>query len=189
MADEKFPGWNNDDQPGSINELYQWVISKTQKQIDWYENKRKPMKYLAQRMRGGALVSATLGGLCPLLAPLMDPRGHILPTLGYVFIGLGAALITFDKFYGFSSAWMRFADAQLSLTTLLRELQFDWILLRAQPFSVETAIQKLKEFTSRVDSIVKQETEVWLVNLKNTIDQLEKRLKDENEKRKAGGAS
>ncbi|OGU02175.1 MAG: hypothetical protein A2X82_01435 [Geobacteraceae bacterium GWC2_55_20] len=186
MFDEQFPEWNNDDQQYSVKALKQWVVTNTQKQIDWYETRRKPRRLLAQGVRGLALILATLGALCPLLAPVVTINGLKLPELGYAFLAVGAALIPFDRYYGFSSSWMRFSSTQLSLEMLLREFQFDWILLQSQVFSAGTSIQKLKEFTGKVDGIIKQETDAWITDFKNNIAELEKMLKAGAEERKPG---
>jgi len=187
MVGEGFPEWKNDDQPGSVKGLYQWVIGNTQKQIQWYDERRRPRRLLAQGVRLIALILATLGALCPLAAPAMDKYWQSqLPTLGYVFFAIGAAFVSFDRYYGFSSSWMRFASTQLSLEMFLREFQFDWILLQSQAFSAASSIQKLKEFTGKVDGIVKQETDAWITDFKNNIAELEKMLKAGAEERKPG---
>jgi len=187
MSDEVFPEWKDADQPGSVTALYQWVVQNTHKQIQWYDERRPLRRYLAQGVRGVALVLATLGALCPLAAPAMDKHWQSqLPTLGYVFLAVGGLLVTFDKFFGFSNSWMRFASTQLSLDMLLREFQFDWILLQSQAFSAASSIQKLKEFTGKVDGIVKQETDAWITEFKNNIAELEKMLKAGAEERKPG---
>jgi len=187
MSENQFPEWNGTDQPGSINALYLWVVQNTDKQIQWY-NKRRPLRrYLAQGVRGVALGLGTLGALCPLAAPAMDKYWQSqLPTLGYVFFAIGAAFVSFDRYYGFSSSWMRFASTQLSLEMFLREFQFDWVLLQSQTFSAASSIQKLKEFTGKVDGIVKQETDAWINDFKNNIAELEKMLKASAEERKPG---
>jgi len=189
MANEIFPAWNNDDQPGSVTTLYEWVIGKAQAQIDWYDGKRIPEKKRAQQIRVCALILATLGGLCPLLSPLFSTNGTFLPTFGYVFVALSAAAVAFDKLYGFSRAWMRFAGAQLSLEIFLKEFQFDWRVLQSKPFSVEASLEMLKKFTANVDDIVKQETNIWITNFKNTIDKLEEKLKAKEERSGSGGGS
>lgn len=187
MSDEGFPEWNSDDQPASVKALYQWVVRNTQKQIQWYDGRRTPRRLIAQGVRGVALLLAMSGALCPLAAPAMNKYWQSqLPTMGYVFLAIGAAFATFDRYYGFSSSWMRFASTQLSLEILLREFQFDWILSQSQAFSAGTSIQKLKEFAGKVDSIVKQETDAWINDFKKNIDELEKMLKTGAEERKPG---
>lgn len=187
MAEENFPQWNDAAQSESVKALYVWVVGNAKKQVQWYDERRKPKRLWAQVVRGAALLLATLGALCPLITPVVNIYWQSqLPTLGYVFLAIGAAFITFDKLYGFSTSWMRYAGTQVSLEMLLREFQFDWILLQSQIFSAATSIQKLKEFTGKVDGIVKQETDAWITDFKNNIAELEKALKAGAEERKPG---
>lgn len=51
-----------------------------------------------------AIVFAGFGRLCPLLQSF-DPY---FDQLGYVSLGLVAAFVGVDKFFGLSSAWMRY---------------------------------------------------------------------------------
>jgi len=186
MSDQDFPEWSDENQPAYIKTLYQWVVKNTQQQIQWYDQRRRPMRFLAQWVRGIALVLATLGAICPLITPIIDGENKTFPTLGYVFIAIGAALVSFDRYYGFSRSWMRFASTQFSLQVLLREFQFDWSLFLSQPFSATASIQKLNEFSGKVDAIVKQETDAWIADFKNNIAELEKMLKAGAEEKKPG---
>ncbi|MDU0457641.1 MAG: SLATT domain-containing protein [Geobacteraceae bacterium] len=187
MSDIQFPEWDTNDKQSSIAKLFHCVVAHAREQIKWYDERRKPKRLCAQAVRGLALFLATLGALCPLVTPVLDEYWKSqLPTLGYVFLAIGAALVGFDRLYGFSSSWMRFTSTQLSLEMLLKEFQFDWLLMQSQPFSETTSIQKLKDFASKLDGIVKQETDAWITDFKSNIAELEKMLKTGADERKPG---
>jgi len=113
---------------------------------------------------------------------------------GYVFFALAGAIYGYDKLFGLSTGWMRYIVTQMALEKALKEFQYDWLILRAQlqkqpaKYAVDsrTLLQKVRDFTSQVESLVKQETDAWVLEFQNNLSQLEKVLKAEAETRKSG---
>lgn len=187
MPNHDFPIWDKSDPGKSINEHYRWLTGKAEEQIDWYEARRRPQRKWSTRSRGASLIFATLGALCPLLAPIKALKDYDLPVLGYVFLALGALIMAFDRLYGFSSSWMRYASTQLNLDIALREFQFEWAQLQSQSHTTAEAFQKLKDFSAKFDGFLKQETDAWISEFRSNIAELEKVLKTGAEERKPGG--
>lgn len=186
MSNNNFPEWNNSNPANSIDAYFRWITRKAEDQVKWYETRRIPQKTWSQRTRWLSLTFATLGALCPLAAPMVMFQGHNLPELGYIFLALGALIMAFDRLYGFSSSWMRYASTQLNLDIALREFQFEWALLQSQSHTPDAALQKLKDFSGKIDGIVKQETDAWINEFRSNIAELEKVLKTGAEERKPG---
>jgi hypothetical protein len=186
MTEGAFPEWNRDDENGSVTKLYQWLCAKAEGQIAWYEEQREPKKKLSQRTRGLALLLGIVGAVCPLLQTTIGKSEVPLAELGYIFIALGAGLVTCDRFYGFSSSWMRFARTQLNLVIALDDFRFEWAALLAQPFSAPASVQKLKEFSDQIDTIVKAETDAWINEFQSNLKEMEKMLKTSAKERKPG---
>lgn len=135
MPNNDFPKWDNNDPVKSVNNYFRWLTRKAEDQVDWYEQRRIPQKSWSQRTRWLSLSFATLGALCPLAAPMQIFKGNNLPEWGYIFLALGALIMTFDRLYGFSTSWMRYASTQLNLDIALREFQFEWAQLKSTPHS------------------------------------------------------
>jgi hypothetical protein len=193
----KFPEWDTSDPPQSLAQAYQWAVQNAQSQIDWYANRRQPKKHGSQWLRTLAIILAGIGALCPLLdAAIPDNAGMLLSQLaqwGYVSIALAAALVGYDKFFGLSSGWMRYMVTELSLQRTLREFQYDWSILTAQKAqqsppqnSAATLIQRLKDFTLQVETLVRQETDAWVTEFQANISELEKMLQAEAQARAPG---
>jgi hypothetical protein len=141
---------------------------------------------------------AAVGGLCPLIdatgvfitkQPGID--SFTLGKWGYVFIALAAAIVGFDKFFGLSTGWMRFIVTQLSLERVLQEFHYDWafLLTQQQEQHLETNIPLLhraKDFTLKVEDLVRQETDAWVQEFQSGMVELAKILKTEVETRKLG---
>lgn len=54
-----------------------------------------------------------------------ESLGHF----GYIFLALAAGCVAMDKFFGFSSNWMRFMTTSLALQRHLAEFEMDWNIL------------------------------------------------------------
>lgn len=185
--EEEFPKWKPDEPEKSLDDWFRWLSGKSQQQIQWYENRRRPQKWKSQSIRWVALTLAGAGALCPLLAPLDTGRKLPLAELGYILLALGGMALTFDRVYGFSSSWMRYARTQLNLEIAQQEFLLDWALLQTRKASATEAVKLMKSFSSRFTAIQKQETETWITEFRNNMSEIEEKLKTNREERKPGG--
>jgi conflict system pore-forming effector with SLATT domain len=202
--DTRFPEWDASNTDQSLARAYQWAVQNAQEKIDWYAKRRRPKKQGSQWLRTFAIILAAIGALCPLVdAATPDNQtlslGVMQITLsqlgqwGYVSIALAAALVGYDKFFGLSSGWMRYMVTELSLQRTLREFQYDWNILRAQQDQQQppqnntpTLLQRLKDFTLQVETLVRQETDAWVTEFQTNISELDKMLQAEAEARTPG---
>jgi len=49
---------------------------------------------------------------------------------GYILIALGGDLFLFDRYFGFSTSWMRYMTAQMALQRNLEKFQLSWAVWR-----------------------------------------------------------
>lgn len=190
----EFPNWDASKPDESLTLIHQWATKKTQDQIEWYESRRKSKRAGSQWLRTLSIFFAAIGALCPLFdATNIVSDKILLGQWGYISIALAAAIVGYDRYFGLSTGWMRYVVTQLSIEKVLAEFQYDWIILIAQqqsqqtPQSALSLLQKLKDFSLQVDTLVKQETDAWVTEFQSNISELEKTLKAEVETRKPGG--
>ena len=162
----------------SIKNLDQQLLKKSLVLIHWYMLKRKRRKLGAQSLRVLAVLSASAGGLVPVLS-LLDQRIPI--ELGYVLIALAGACLLFNRALGISSAWIRFITTAFSLVRLTEELQFEWAekmtAMSGKPSSrkeIKALLERLKDFNRSVNALVEGETKAWGVEFDDDLAQLEK---------------
>jgi hypothetical protein len=202
--DTRFPEWDESNPTQSLVQAYQWAVQNAQETIDWYAKKRQPKRRGSQWLRTFAIILAAIGALCPLLdAATQDNQTISLGVIeialsqlgqwGYVSIALAAALISYDKFFGLSTGWMRYMITELSLQRTLREFQYDWNILSAQQAQYQTPqdntptlLQRLKDFTLQVETLVRQETDAWVTEFQTSISELDKILQAAVESRSPG---
>jgi hypothetical protein len=177
-----------------LNNVSKFAEWKTQEAIEWYLYKKNPMRRYAQILRFSAILFAAFGGLSPLLV-----TGNMLPStnsawnwtlVGYVSFGLAAASIGLDKFFGFSSSWVRFVLTELALQRHLAEFQHDWAILSSKavtedPFDSKTCeimFRRIQEFRLKVHSELENEASNWASEYRNNIAEMERVTQQQLEK-------
>jgi hypothetical protein len=185
--DNGFPDWDPSDTAKSLTLLYKWTVKTTESRIAWYDGSRKPKRAGSQWLRVFSILFAAIGALCPLIdATKIFGDEILLGQWGYVSIALAAAIVGYDKYFGLSTGWMRYIVTQLSLEKALKGFQYDWIILNAQEANTSVLIQRIKDFSLQVESLVKQETDAWVLEFQSNVTELEKVLKTEVDTRKPG---
>lgn len=181
--------WDEEHCEEALSALYNHVVRDAKDAIDWYLKARKPKKRGGLFIRGSAVVLVASAGILPLVAELVVTEGDPAPLLlqplaASIAVGVAAALVAFDKFFGFSAAWMRFMTAEMDLRTALEEFEIDWYALRAQlrgqkPTADQAVLQinRCKEFTAKINTIVAEETKAWITEFKSSLEQVDQAVK------------
>lgn len=186
--------WDEEHCEESLKTVYDHVVKDAKDSINWYISARKTKKYGGLGIRGAAVVLIAAAGLLPLIAALLKDSetaaaGATIPLwqnplLASVAVGLAAALVAFDRFFGFSSAWMRFMTAELNLRTALEEFEIDWYALRAplrgqKPTGDQVVLMltRCKEFVAKINGIVNDETKTWVEEFKSSLSEVDQAVK------------
>lgn len=169
--------WNPEDVAGSIAELYRLLEARAVESIQWYLRDRRWKKRLSRALRMAAILLTAAGGLIPLSRAA---GADINPELGYVFLAAAAACVALDRFFGFSSSWMRYMLTSVALQRLLIEFQIDWIKLNAHNQGesltaerVQELLQRLGDFAAAIVEHVEQETLAWVAEFQSSLHQLD----------------
>jgi len=183
-----------DEVQASINELYEYAEASANASIEWYGKQKNNLARMSQRLRSLAILLTTLGGLMPIVSALGVSTVNVnIGQLGYLFLGLAAACVGYDRFFGYSSGWMRYITTKMLLEKSLAEFRLDWAMMVAKlgdhtptPDQVQLMIQRLKEFLIAVNGHVEKETQTWISEFKTNIAELEKSAKTQAEASQPG---
>jgi SMODS and SLOG-associating 2TM effector domain 2 len=116
-------GWGPGSAKGSLAALFKRASDCAQCAIEWYLKAKRPKQASARAVRGGSILLAALAGILPMLSQM--PGSSIAPIWASVALALATAFVLLDRFFGFSSAWMRYITTELHLQQMLDEFQFD----------------------------------------------------------------
>jgi len=171
--------------------------------VSWYYAKKRSKNFWSRWLRFWAIAFTVLGGLVPVLAStgLIEPMlRHFFNVsdrkdiqlvelhfnqFGYVLIGLAAGCVAFDRFFGFSTNWMRYIGAAMRIETARIRFGFEWEHLVAPmagqdptPDQTRELLEVIEKFSLATREAVEQETGAWISEFQTNLSQLNKDSKD-----------
>jgi hypothetical protein len=177
--------------------LLDHVLAQATEAESWYRRRKGQRATLSRALRAIAIVLAAVGGLAPILAGLRAgaitmETATVISQLGYLFIGVAAGLMAFDRYFGVSTGWLRYVTALGAIQRLRAEFLFQWselLLEVANPptrHDLSRLVDKARSFRLAVIDIVARETDAWNTEFKSSFADLEKVVRVEREaKRKS----
>ena len=175
--------WAPEERTASLERLAAHVSAEGESAIRWYIAEKRPKRVWARLLRGLGLLLVLLAAVIPLLAELGPDIGgrQLSPAWASMALVLAAGCVGFDRFFGFSSAWMRFITTELRIRQVLRGFELDWERRRVGwqdqlPDATATlaALQACRECIVAVDTLVLEETERWVQEFSAAIEEIDK---------------
>jgi hypothetical protein len=193
--------WNPEECAKSLDCVRDYVERQGRELLGWYFQKKIWKRRMSTALRVASILLFTLGGLIPLVkaswpgAPT-SAAGLDFGQLGYLLIALGGAAIAFDRFFGYSSGWIRYITTEMAIERSIDEFRLDWArsiasLRGVGPTAeqVDQLMQLAKTFALSVRAQVEQETKAWVLEFQSNLSDLEKSLKARADEAKAEGAA
>jgi hypothetical protein len=189
--------WKDADLENSLSILHQYVEDEAQKQIQWYWDKKRAKAHMSMFLRFMAIILFALGGLVPIVkatlpAPVVARFPFDFGQSGYLLIGVAAGCMGLDRFFGYSTGWIRYITTAMAIEKSLEEFRLEWTrnmasMRGAPPTSeqLERLIQTCAAVSVAIKSQVEQETKAWVVEFQTNLSQLEKDLQAKADEAKA----
>jgi hypothetical protein len=188
--------WKPADIEASLNSVRDYVEGQARQLIQWYYDKKRWKSRMSAGLRLLAIVFFSIGGLIPLIKAAFPPAsiaalvpaGFDFGQLGYLLIALGAACIALDRFFGYSSGWIRYITTALVIERSVDEFRLDWTrsmaaLQGSQPTAeqLDKLFHLCRQFAVGVRAQVEQETRAWVLEFQSSLSELERQLKSRAE--------
>ena len=181
--------WDEKNALASLDKLYAFAFQEAQKAEDWYWKKTAQKKRWAMWLRVIAIAAVTVAGIIPILTPIWQNENQpvINPIWSSFAVAIGTAALGLDKYFGFSSGWIRYVTSALSVKGWLIEFKYDWELNRAMITAIDkfseqemqTMIAKCSSFALKVSNAVQEETKQWAQEFQAGIGSLGEALKEQ----------
>ncbi len=163
-----------------------YLESAFERQIDWYHQRKRSKARLSRALRALALLAFIGGGLTPLAGmalPGLFGRAGLEPGgAASLLIGIAAACLAFDRFFGCSSTWLRYVTAALSLESQLERFRYEWprrSLAAGEelaPRDAERLVRFFQETAAAMRKTVEEETSAWVAEFHANLLRLERDL-------------
>ena len=183
--------WDEKNAETSLNELYEFAYKEGERTEGWYWKKTGEKRRWAMLLRVVAIFAATAAGIIPILSPIFKTDAGvpiINPIWSSVAIAVGTAALGLDKYFGFSSGWIRYVTSALNIKAWLIEFKFDWeqnraILKSAQKIDADVQLQsmitKCAMFAIKITTAVQEETKQWAQEFQASLSTLDQNLKQQ----------
>jgi hypothetical protein len=181
--------WGSGHTEQALQAVFDHVMTLADEAIAWYVDAKNRKRLYARGIRVLAIVLGATAALLPTVSEIIentwDTSERVIPA-GWtaVLLGIVGALLLMDRFFGFSTGWMRYIDAELKLRQITQEFQLDWeaerAVLRGDEPTREQALAMLarcKAFATQVNTIIRDETSAWIKEFERAISQIDESVK------------
>lgn len=200
MADEL--AWGADSWRASARKLHAHAVALVDHHIGWYRKNSPNVRSAARALRVGAILAFALAGLHPVIAQICLGKacGPLLdnPVWASVIAAIGALFLSIDRFFGYSSAWMRYVSTEMELAALRDQFAFEAesriVELEAAGSTVpKEEVLKLiaatGTFVNAAAKLVRDETNLWLAEFRDALRQIDESAKAVQSGAATGGVS
>ena len=193
---------------GHLEKLRAYAEAKIDVELGWYYRKKHNRSFTSQGLRFSALALSVVGGLVPVLVSVFGVRpawAWLSPfsavrfgQLGYLFLAIAGGLIVLDKYFGYSTGWMRYIVAMQAIEKAREVFRLDWSALTRSlattPSGTPEYTEVVERMIARVRSAIvevkdhsEKETQAWILEFQTNLAQFEKDLKSQMEAGRPGG--
>lgn len=191
--------WSTAKQDQSLKKVFKLSQQHATRAIDWYLHARRGKRRLAHTFRLMAILSGALAGALPMLSEILKSNEtfQFSPAYASLALAVTALSLSLDRFFGFSTSWLRYIMAEQDIRKVLQEFQLDWqgeaVALRKNdplsPEDVQRMIGMAKLFMNKVNDIIRQETQTWVAEFQDNLKQLDQSAKARETAMQAGAAN
>jgi hypothetical protein len=185
--------WSRAEIRNSLDEMYGWGERLAGDAISWYLTEKRAKSRRSRALRAAAIILGTLGAAVPIAA--LATGRVALGNWGFMLLALAGGCVAYDKYFGVSSAWLRYVATATSLRAQLVDYQTTWaremVAMGArEPDRTDAVrlIEFVRTFAWNVNDTIRVETEAWLVEFHTRLTELESRLQqaDGSQPRRTG---
>jgi len=178
--------WDDQNIVLSLERLIERAISHADQAIDWYLRSKKAKRIGARLFRLGAILFIAAAGILPILQQIFTIEGKppFAPAWASVLLSVAVLFIAIDRFFGFSTAWMRYITAELQIRQARETFDLDWQSAHASfrgnvptPEQVSAVIGMVKVFTDQINTLISAETQKWVSEFQETLKQIDEGTK------------
>ncbi len=176
----EYHNWDQASAEQSLLDAYRMCDKHAENAIEWYLTARQRKKMCARLLRFGVIVLTALAGIIPILSQLQLWTTNIEPGWATVALGIAGLFLGIDRYFGCSTAWMRFMVTEHIIRQQLHEFRInneidkaDWESDGLSKEKIKTNLIRCREFLLQVDKSIRNETDQWVSEFQKTINQID----------------
>jgi hypothetical protein len=170
--------WSAEHCTASVASVIAYVSTEAQQAIQWYLWKKQGKRIGARCSRIFAVLATSAAAIIPLVAQIYPDS--VQPGWASIALVLAVAAIGLDRFFGYSSAWMRYVATEMQIRQALHRFQMQVEMRRAEQAGSDLSGDDIQfffllstDFLIWLDEIVRDETAVWSSELRSILHEME----------------
>jgi hypothetical protein len=181
----------------SCDALFRYAVGEAERALSWYERKRWRAQRSGRGFRLGAILATSAAGVTPILSEIFERDGHVAidPLWAAFLLALAGIFVLLDRFWGCTSAWVRYVRASQDLVLALDTFRVEWERRKlawdpaAEDAEVAQAmLECCRLFLIEVRTVVREETEAWAAEFQHVLEQIDRTASEGGPPRSARGA-
>jgi hypothetical protein len=160
-----------------LADLYAFTEGIAIEASDWYLRRRVSPARKSKVLRASAAIFAVVGAVLPLIHSAAP--SSVDAEWGFVFLALGGGVVLFDRTFGYSASWTRYARAGLALQRAIANARIEFSRIYTamdteSPTELEIGalFQVIGALQEGVSGIVEEETNSWMGYLNESLEEL-----------------
>lgn len=151
--------WSSFPAGTALSEVIEDRLCFAEQSSKWYRDKKKSKRRMSILSRAVAVALATVGGIVPILNPIIP---SIDVRFGYLFLVFAAAFALLDRVFGWSRNWSRYmiSATQIEARAELYRVR-SLALISCENPNKKEIYRESEEFTSAISEIIALETGNW----------------------------
>jgi hypothetical protein len=188
-----------------IRSLYHAALDKAHQAVRWYVQGVRAKRGNAKVVRIGTVVLGAIAAIIPIVTPMMQKLGgqesnagiNILP-FATISAALAGGLLAMDRYFGFSTGYMRYTGARQEIQAKIERFQMAWARTTIQHSASATPVPKaealnaglalIQELVDGVAQTVQTETQSWMAEFKQSLSDLDKSVQESRQSAPAANA-
>jgi hypothetical protein len=192
------PQWNAAEPAKSLEAFAAALVFEPLKRAsDWYFVAKADHKKWGRRIRLATWALAGVAVMIPIAVetfrPLdkdkgvvwqyLKPELWLRPGVATLALLLAAGFVWLDRFYGYTSGWLRYMEAAQRLVELRDRFAIEWATTQAgwpggkpSEAQVQEALAKILALNAQLHAVVRDETRAWVAEFRDALRQLEEQL-------------
>jgi hypothetical protein len=175
--------WDSGGVQESLKQVLAYAYAHADEAAGWYVVAKRSKRVWARLLRLGAILFTAAAGILPVVIQIFqtpDGKPPLAPAWASVLLGVALLFIAVDRFFGFSTAWMRYVAAELRVKQIREGFGLDSQTTIASlqgkppaPDQVQSLLASVRVFIDKVDSIVVSETNQWVDEFREALKQVD----------------
>lgn len=168
-----------------MRSLYHAALEKSHEAVRWYVQGVKAKRGNAKVVRIGTVILGAFAAIIPIVSSKVQSElGWDIIPFATVSAALAGGLVAADKYFGFSTGYIRYTNARQEIQAKIERFQMAWCRAAIQQNAstpptpkaeaLNTGLTLIQELVDGIAQTVQAETQQWMAEFKQSLETLEK---------------